>query len=551
MKKTVSKASLKKETVVNLITKIVIASEDECTIDPKGSQVAPYIGELCGRLGLTPIEALLLAVFVNRCDDSRINYKDIASHFSVRPLELFPFIKDIDSLVNKKVIVRRRDSDGDVTYRVPNSTIEYLLEGKMPDPDKYDGLSARDFIDTIDRLLKARDNREINDNELHCTLHNIIDSNQQLIVAQKLKSFKLNDDDLVLYLVMCMCFINDHDDRIARCDIDDYFDTSTFRHHANLLESGRHPLMTFKLVEHSCIDGQIENTNWMLTNYSKEEVLAELNLKVKHDMRANLTRHEEICEKSLFYNERVSKQVKELESLLDEGRMKRVMEKLKAKGMRQGFTCLFYGGPGTGKTETVMQLARRTSRDIMLVDVPSIRSKWVGETEKNIKEIFDRYKKVVKNNDIAPILLFNEADALLNKRSEGATNSVDKMENAMQNIILQEMENLEGIMIATTNLTGSLDAAFERRFLYKLEFEKPAPKERMNIWRAMLPELTEQEALSLAEQFDFSGGQIENIARKQAINSILSDADEVSMDAVIENCKTELLEKKSRQRIGF
>ena len=142
-------------------------------------------------------------------------------------------------------------------------------------------------------------------------------------------------------------------------------------------------------------------------------------------------------------------------------------------------------------------------------------------------------------------------DAVLNKRAEGATGSVDKMENAMQNIILQEMEQMEGIMIATTNLTGSLDAAFERRFLYKLEFEKPAPKERMNIWRAMLPELTEQEALSLAEQFDFSGGQIENIARKQAINSILSDADEVSMDAVIENCKTELLEKKSRQRIGF
>ncbi len=196
-------------------------------------------------------------------------------------------------------------------------------------------------------------------------------------------------------------------------------------------------------------------------------------------------------------------------------------------------------------------MARLTGREIMLVDVPSIRSKWVGETEKNIKDVFERYKRLAQNNDIAPILLFNEADAVLNKRAEGATGSVDKMENAMQNIILQEMEQLEGIMIATTNLTGSLDAAFERRFLYKIEFEKPTPNESRHIWKSMLPELSDDEALTLAKSYTFSGGQIENIARKQLIDNVLSERDMLNIESIHEACKTESLTKHATKRMGF
>lgn len=112
---------------------------------------------------------------------------------------------------------------------------------------------------------------------------------------------------------------------------------------------------------------------------------------------------------------------------------------------------------------------------------------WVGESEKNIKAIFDRYREHVKNSKVAPILLFNEADAVIGKRREGAEKAVDKMENSIQNIILQEMETLDGIMIATTNLEQNMDKAFERRFLYKIKFNKPSVEARMNIWRSMIP----------------------------------------------------------------
>lgn len=99
---------------------------------------------------------------------------------------------------------------------------------------------------------------------------------------------------------------------------------------------------------------------------------------------------------------------------------------------------------------------------------------WVGESEKNIKGIFDDYKKEVKQLAKAPILLFNEADAIIGKRQVGAERAVEKMENSIQNIILQEIEQLDGILIATTNLAENMDKAFERRFLYKIQFEKPA-----------------------------------------------------------------------------
>ena len=219
--------------------------------------------------------------------------------------------------------------------------------------------------------------------------------------------------------------------------------------------------------------------------------------------------------------------------------------------MRSGFACLLYGAPGTGKTETVLQIARATGRSIMQVNLSEMRSKWVGESEKNVKAVFDRYRNFVEYCDKEPILLFNEADAIINKRQEGAEHGVDKMENSIQNIILQEMENLDGIMIATTNLAQNMDKAFERRFLYKIKFEKPTLEARMHIWHEMIPTLSESDTKTLAEKYDFSGGQIENIARHNAINGILYGDKANSIDSLMAYCDNERLETKECRKIGF
>ena len=145
---------------------------------------------------------------------------------------------------------------------------------------------------------------------------------------------------------------------------------------------------------------------------------------------------------------------------------------------------------------------------------------WVGESEKNMKKIFDEYATACKEFSETPILLFNESDALINKRIKIGT-SVDSMQNALQNILLQELENFEGIFIATTNLLGNLDEAFNRRFLYKLQLNKPEYETRKKIIESLLPHLTNDEINELAKDHELSGGQLENIYRKSEMQSIL------------------------------
>jgi SpoVK/Ycf46/Vps4 family AAA+-type ATPase len=189
----------------------------------------------------------------------------------------------------------------------------------------------------------------------------------------------------------------------------------------------------------------------------------------------------------------------------------------------------------------------------MLVDIAGTKSKWFGESEKKIKEVFDNYRNYVENSEVAPILLFNEADGVIGKRIEFNSNSrtIDQTENSIQNIILQEIENLKGILIATTNLTQNLDKAFERRFLYKIEFSNPTIASRKAIWQAIIPELSDCEAQALASRYKFSGGQIENIARKRTVDSVISGV-EPSLEKMFSYCNAELLNKDGMMgKIGF
>ena len=174
----------------------------------------------------------------------------------------------------------------------------------------------------------------------------------------------------------------------------------------------------------------------------------------------------------------------------------------------------------------------------------------LGESEKNIKEVFTHYRRLCHTSEVMPILFFNEADAIINKRTENVEHSVDKMDNAMQNIILQEIEALDGILIVTTNLTSNLDKAFERRFLYKMEFHKPNTEVKTKIWRSMLKDISADDAHQLASHFDFSGGQIENIARKRTVDYILSGKF-ASLGEIEDYCRAELLVNKNARRIGF
>lgn len=551
MKSNLNAKNLAQMTQVQLIDEIISGMHEKKLSDDSIKKATPYIKEFAKRNGLSNDAAMLFAAFFDNFSDAHILVRDIAHFYDCNQVKILTKWSAIEELVARRFIIQYKKSDGDVHYSVPMEVVVAMREDNIYSPAANANLTMNEWLSALSKLLNNKSGDKIPYENFADDLRVLIDSNQHLLIARELSTIK-DEDDLIIFTGMMDLYIKDHDNHIMKHDLEDLFDNPwQMRMQARLLEKGVHPLQIAGLVEQTDCNGQVEANAWRLTDDAKERFLADVDCSAPAENDKIIQKAESITKKPLFFTDSVNKQMAQLESLLQGERFAAVQENLVKHGMRRGFACIFYGAPGTGKTESVLQLARKTGRGIMMVDVPNLRDKYVGESEKNAKEIFDKYRKLCKNSKLAPILLFNEADALLGKRSEEATRAVDKMENALQNIFLQEMENLEGIMIATTNLTGSLDSAFERRFLYKVEFPKPTPNESKHIWHAMLPEISETEALELAKQYAFSGGQIENIARKQLVNAVLTGDDKVSIEAIKDACKTELFNNSGSRRIGF
>ena len=181
---------------------------------------------------------------------------------------------------------------------------------------------------------------------------------------------------------------------------------------------------------------------------------------------------------------------------------------------------LFYGPPGTGKTMTAVSLAKSMKKRVLSFDCSKILSKYVGESEKNVRNIFDTYKELCKKTKSEPLLLLNEADQFLSSRSIDANSGADKMHNQMQNIFLEQIERFDGLLIATTNLLETIDPAFSRRFDYKIAFEKPDFKQRLELWKKLLPENASYEKGFDSEKlahFPLTGGQIRLVLKNTAL----------------------------------
>ncbi|MBN1946948.1 MAG: ATP-binding protein [Bradymonadales bacterium] len=182
----------------------------------------------------------------------------------------------------------------------------------------------------------------------------------------------------------------------------------------------------------------------------------------------------------------------------------------------RGLVALFTGDPGTGKTLCAEILAQELGLSLHIVSIPKIVSKWVGETEQHIREVFQQAR--AQNS----MLLFDEADSLFSKRVQ-VERSQDHYLNMEVNMFLQEIERFEGITLLTTNLETNIDRAFQRRILFKIEFLMPGQKEREKIWRRLIPQETPLEQgidfEFLAEAFELSGGQIKNAIIRAAYQS--------------------------------
>ncbi|MDE5574163.1 MAG: ATP-binding protein [Bacteroidales bacterium] len=544
-------ANAKSHNILEAFEYIAELAEDSNLDDEFLQKAAPHIQYASKKLKLSDKQVILLALFVEHSNRDSVQLSDLAEYIGCRTTKLIGLTGDMDYLEELHYIrVCHRD---EITYRIP---AEVLLAIQSNKPYKYKQEAVTDtqtFFNRVSRLMRERRDDELTYDNLRKEVFGMLDKIKQTRFAKALNRRFLFQDDKMIFILMAHRFVEAADDNIPLREIRNLFgDDSGFIwiEKKRELRTQKSKLFELELIESVNEDGMICPDRFKLTEKAKNEALVELDLQIGLSEKG-LIQHDTLSKKHLIYNVSEKKQIEELSAILSPERFNDIQTRLREAGMRPGFCCLFYGAPGTGKTETVYQLARQTQRNILRVDVDKIKSCWVGESEKNIKMLFDRYRNICKNSKVAPILLFNEADAVLGVRQEGAAHAVDKMENSLQNIILQEMETLEGIMIATTNLTANLDKAFERRFLYKVKYEKPTDAARAQIWKTMLPGLNAEDAHTLSSEFDLSGGEIENVVRKHTVNAILSGQDGVDLQQLKENCRLERLNNNGRRRIGF
>lgn len=556
----VKKDKNKEKTVLQHMEIIIEGLENKSFTDDFFSEYHLPLQSIATTYDLSLSQALYFTICINLSLSNRINIRDIEKFLQWNTIKIFKSINDIHALIDKHLL-RYAYSDSIYDYDVPKDVLLAVQQNTTFTPKSMNNLSIFEYFDRLQEIFNDVENKIISEMQLEIEIDILESSNQKLPFNQKIKKESyLKFENKLLFLYFCHRLINEDDNRIGIFDFDKLFCPITYKKIKKTLQKNVNPLIIYNLIENTTDDFWRDRNYYCLTKYAKNHFLKEFNLEEEvTSFDKNLVSHQNILAKELFYNQNEESQIKNIHRLLSPDTFPQVQERLSERGMRKGLTLLFYGEAGTGKTETSLQMAKLSGRNIMQVDISQTKSCWFGESEKLIREIFERYRKILSTETTTPILLFNEADAVIAKRKNISASSVAQTENTMQNILLQELEQFEGILIATTNLIINIDDAFERRFLYKIKFDMPCTRAKISIWKNILQSpianhhllrLTENDILHLATRYDFSGGQIENIVRKIIIDTSIENIS-LTADDIEQYCKQERWNKNNTKKIGF
>ena len=500
---------------------------------------------------------LLAGILEKSATNNLMDDEDLARYVGCTNIEFIRYHSRLRDMEKAGIIIICGGRGGRRCYRVTPEALKAVECNSEFEPVKMSGLTPDEFFIRLRRCFASFRNDSIGAERLVEEIDSLVNYNEHLSFCRKVKETALygdcSDTERRMFFYMCHRYVT-HGNKSIEIDILTNF-TEIMEDDEFLKRRIANKSMPFQragLVTFAIDDGFVDTNSLALSDEVKETFFTDVELAPEETVKhKDIISSESIQAKELFFNKAEGAQVGRLESLLEAENFKLVQERLQSSGMRRGFNTIFYGAPGTGKTASVYELARRSGRDIFRVDMTKLKSKWVGESEKSVRGVFRMYRSLCKNSEKAPILLFNEADAIFSKRIENVEQSVDQMNNAIQNIILEEMESIDGILIATTNLLTNLDPAFERRFIFKVEFKLPEKDSRAKIWKSMIPSLSEEDAVSLAERFTFSGGNIENIARKSTVEYVLS-GNHPTLSSLETYCEEEILKRKEkRNKIGF
>ena len=557
-KKTTQKMDMPVKTRWNVLSniKVICDSIVESRLSPKHSTLyQTTILRLNEYFNTTENQTWILcfSIYQHFSNNDQIFPSEYADFLSVNVLRVAAMYSDFVALRQKGLL---DFTDSKSTFSVTREVIKKVLNNEVISHNMKKETSYLDFVAKASNLYENNKYTDNTIDDLVCQLKDYEESNETIPFVIRCKESICDCKTRFMFYDIC----NDSLSGMPSClcsTIDDIYEDSERFRIARQFFDEKHILMQKGLVEFT-EKGNMIDSKITLTEEGKKFFLDddyELYSAKIDDKK--LKKPEDIRAKKLFYSEENQKQIDDLRQSLTQSKFSQIQKKLSDKGLPCGIAVLLHGAPGCGKTETVYQLAKKTGRSIMQVEISDTKSAWFGESEKKIKQVFTDYKELCNKMKKlkcgrTPILLFNECDAVFSKRKDVSYSNTAQTENSIQNIILEEMENLEGILIATTNLTDNLDPAFERRFLFKIKFENPTVEAKKAIWKNKLPWLSSENTRQLAVTYNLSGGEIDNIVRKAEMKEIISGKRPAFSD-IVEMCRVEKLNAAAgvTRRMGF
>ena len=526
--------------------------------ETENQEVIKGVEQLANYLEITSEQAIFVPVaFDFSIQDKVFGWMNMSLFFGVKNMVMVPLKREFDQLVADQYFVptERRNASG---FELNPIVMAALMEGngfgisELRDQD-YDRYK---FVKEISDLIERRSDDEIRTSALFDKACKLEKEHADLAFVQQIQKKNLTIQDRTLFYEICDNFVSGRGKTSIFITLRDLYERPCNRFRiAKELKDEKHILQEMRLIE--LLPANMFGDSFLTLTETGKRLFLEEDLDIFSDSLSrnkNFVYPDKIAEKKLFYDNELAKQLELFKENLLEDKFSELQKRLEAQSLSKGVAALFHGLPGTGKTETAFQIARATGRAVFHVDISEAKSCWYGESQKLVKGIFTDYKKLCDEEKRKPILLFNEADALLSSRhnihSTSESSGVAQTENAIQNIILEEMEKLDGILIATTNLTDNLDSAFARRFLFKIQFGQPTAEAKQSIRKDKLPWLSDDDCRQLATRHDFSGGEIDNIVRKVVMEEVLHGI-RPTLSEIEELCRHEKIGEGNRCGIGF
>jgi hypothetical protein len=483
-----------------------------------------------------------------------VEIKRLAQYFGITPRQAYIVYECIEGLFQIGYI--QKEERGFQTKKKKISLMGSVMEAVLKnDNTKLKPKTIADMASILSEFAKLQllcKRGNLSTTQYIRQVERLCNNSAHIPAVQYLLSLQLPSEELVMFFYVANLTFQGRDlvevndvIREVTSDVAEYYEwCAKFR-------TQNTQLFKENLVELSFFELGLD-TDISLTQIARERIFSNVDNLLKNYFKPSLSKlvtPSSIAPVELIYDASTVSRMEMLTKAVDDGNYNQLCTKLKERNLRGGLTILLHGYPGTGKTETVYQLARKSDRVILRLEISTIKNMWVGESEKNIKKVFQEYKQAKRVYDKHPILLFNEADAIFGKR-RNVDSAVDQMENSLQNILLQELEEFDGILIATTNLTQNLDQAFERRFLYKVHFDIPSVESRYKLLSTAFNGINSVELYSIANAYSITGSMIENLKRKMTLAELTDNSYVATPDSIKQLLEGEGM-TPTRRSIGF